>query len=237
MHDPEDEANLDRDVQWIPAEDEESRICRFEAKYWSQLQVLLWICFRRYQCVEAVADLDQDLDELLVQGFLCGSKSSWESAERELLDELRDDRLRAWGLRDGQGDLELIPQIEWARLELYLATSPNVPYAAPHDHRRVGGTRWIGLVFERERVLELWPRPQVSSEEAQPTKKPPEHATLVSFLLEIADGTKSEAECRRAAEEHFGVTITDSVKAWRPAWREVPERQKLKRGQKASKRQ
>lgn len=60
-------------------------------------------------------------------------------------------------------------------------------------------------------------------------RPPPPHAKLVAFLFSYADGRKTEADCRRAAEEHFDRPIPDA-KPWRNAWRKVPPEQKRPRG-------
>jgi hypothetical protein len=94
--------------------------------------------------------------------------------------------------------------------------------------------------FDRENVLKLWFEKRFAEcSEAQPLgdvpppseeRSLPSHAELVAFLLSYADGTKPESECRKASEERFRMTMPDSEKVWRPAWREIPKDKKLARG-------
>lgn len=56
---------------------------------------------------------------------------------------------------------------------------------------------------------------------------------LQAFVRSYADGSKTEAECRQAAQEHFGEPIPQKS-YWRRAWREIPAAQKLPRGKRKS---
>jgi hypothetical protein len=63
--------------------------------------------------------------------------------------------------------------------------------------------------------------------------KPPTAPTvdgLVAFLDSIADGAKSEATCKTAAENHFKMQIP-LKRVWRKAWGQVDRAKKLGKGE------
>lgn len=70
--------------------------------------------------------------------------------------------------------------------------------------------------------------PEAEAEKPGPKLVPP--GQLVKFLHGFADGTRSKAECKAAAEAHFGHPIP-WTNQWEPVWRAFPEEKKLKRGQ------
>lgn len=84
------------------------------------------------------------------------------------------------------------------------------------------------LLFERGGA-EAW----LASRGAAPAEansRIPSVAELSEFLSGIADGVKTEGQCRDAAEGHFGMKIPDTRSLWRAAWRKVPDEKKLGQG-------
>jgi hypothetical protein len=69
----------------------------------------------------------------------------------------------------------------------------------------------------------VWPLPKVAGARIS-------HKELVKFLSGIADGTKTEAECREAAKVRFGLKSIPEKNIWRPAWKQVPSSQKAPLG-------
>lgn len=70
--------------------------------------------------------------------------------------------------------------------------------------------------------------------EPQPHKRKPSVEKLKRWLLENADGSRTEQELREAAAKYFGAPIPDTTTPWREAWRQVPEHLKRGRGQRRS---
>ncbi|TIR21786.1 MAG: hypothetical protein E5X33_12025 [Mesorhizobium sp.] len=60
-------------------------------------------------------------------------------------------------------------------------------------------------------------------------KSPPSVDRLANFLADVADGTQTEPELKRIAEEHFGCNLPEKAR-WRPAWSQIDESKKRPRG-------
>jgi hypothetical protein len=121
----------------------------FDKPYWSQLQVVLWVCTRSKEALRLAADqrpvsrdlangqddwpgFDDDLDliaEVVMPGGRIAKRwrsrlrpdCSFKDAEEQVLDGLGRGRLRASGRRNGEGDREQIPRDQWAELQFYWA--------------------------------------------------------------------------------------------------------------------
>ena len=169
----------------------------FAANYWNQLQAVLWICTRSRVVVrlavnprslprdlddsEGVPAFDEDLAliaEVVMPGGCVRKRlrsppdCPFEDAEQTLLDALGKGRLRATGLRNGDGDREPIPQEQWADLQFRWAPpaqelhgrlppvlSRSRRYVGPRDPLRRNVTFWADVLLEREAVLALWADP------------------------------------------------------------------------------
>jgi hypothetical protein len=83
------------------------------------------------------------------------------------------------------------------------------------------------LHFSRDELRREWPGAKVADAQPGAVSVP----TLLRFLKDFADGTKSETECLQAAKENFAAAIPEKS-TWRPAWQKLPPNQKLPRGQK-----
>jgi hypothetical protein len=134
----------------------------FETTYWNQLQAVLWICTRRRRWVQLAADPNRDLDEFIFNAILRGTVVPFEQAESLVIERLRRGELRAWGLRNGTGDLEEIEQTQWADLRFYYhplrqRTCTSSLSAAPQNFLRPDSTYWTQLTLKREDVLAFWP--------------------------------------------------------------------------------
>jgi hypothetical protein len=70
-------------------------------------------------------------------------------AENAIIEKLSSGQLQAWGIRNGEGDLEKIPSTQWAHLRFHY----DPTYVGPCDQARRGATRWTGVVFNRKEVL------------------------------------------------------------------------------------
>ena len=119
----------------------------FEAAYWNQLQLVLWVCRGSRGAVRLASgrpppaqEINGDRDnppgfenasdiiaDVLMPGGRIGRRwrsrlhkdLSLESAEEQVLDALVKGRLRGSGLRNGEGDRQRIPQEQWADLQFY----------------------------------------------------------------------------------------------------------------------
>ena len=87
-----------------------------------------------------------------------------------MLDALGRGRLRASGLRNGEGDRERIPQEQCADLKFYWTPPPEFHhlqrsvtrssrYVGPRDELQHSASYWTNVLLEREDVLALWPDP------------------------------------------------------------------------------
>ncbi|RWC12353.1 MAG: hypothetical protein EOS52_19110 [Mesorhizobium sp.] len=79
------------------------------------------------------------------------------------------------------------------------------------------------------RLDTLIPWPDTKIDKAEAEKAPPSVDRIVKYLAEIADGSQTQPELKRMAEEHFGCPLPDHAR-WRPAWAQLPESQKRPRG-------
>ena len=142
--------------------------------YWTTLQVMAWICFRDRR---VVSGFDYQMDERIYQGYTYApdrpingayrdskGANTLSKIEESLLGALRRNELSAWGKKNGLGDVQDVPQRQWAYLEFNLEGDRD-PYAEQPDRDRTGSTRWEDLSFSRDRVLELWPDPLASMTE------------------------------------------------------------------------
>ena len=155
----------------------------FEEPYWNLIQTLAWVFLGdrafvrrasdevtdhgtfwqelilpdgRKELVETSADppgLVRLSIEAARRGGACYSNIA--EAEHAVLTAMREGRLRAWGLKNGRGDLQEISQVQWASLEFFFDRRER-PYATPRNHSRSGATHWHGLKFLRTEVLALW---------------------------------------------------------------------------------
>jgi hypothetical protein len=157
----------------------------FEKLTWAPLQVILWVCTRSKPAVRACDDdrnTSEIIEEVLMPSGRVGRRwrsrrrpdISFEDAEVQVLDALSRGRLRASGLRQGEGDREGVPEQHWGDLQFYWSPPrkgfhhPSVPrsvygshrYVGPRDRLRPNATYWTGVLIEREEVLALWSDPQ-----------------------------------------------------------------------------
>ena len=117
----------------------------------------------------------------------------------------------AWDRQNAQLPLRQIPSNRWllAGAEKLIAAGAATPYPF--------ATHTIPLLLKT-----------VSS--GQKTHRALNRDKLHQFLMTLADGNKTEAECREAAEAEFGKIPEKNV--WRPAWSQIPEDLKRARGRK-----
>lgn len=81
----------------------------------------------------------------------------------------------------------------------------------------------------RVATLTPWPGAEKPIEKEEVEKAPPSVERVVKYLVDVADGSQTQPELKRMAEEHFGCPLPDHAR-WRPAWGQLPESQKRPRG-------
>ena len=139
----------------------------------------------------------------------------------EMLGMLRSGDIIAslWNPR-ARDPLEYIPPVNW-----WKANADNILAR--------GRARWGDFGAEHysaiggETILVDW-MPPMAIEKPQPVSR----SELYKFLCQFADGERTEAECRSAAEQRFGRISEKGV--WRPIWLSLPETQRRERGRKKS---
>ncbi|MER9171244.1 hypothetical protein NKI12_28740 [Mesorhizobium australicum] len=89
---------------------------------------------------------------------------------------------------------------------------------------------WLAHFAAKDEALHPASKPSVLGT----TKAPPSVEVLTAYLLDRADGKRTQAELKRMAEAHFGCTIPDKNR-WRPAWTQLDDGQKLAQGAKPPK--
>jgi hypothetical protein len=203
----------------------------FDKPYWSRLQVELWVCTRSRDAVRLAEHSpgiirfdDLSLDPDLLDDEEHDNQLPGFANEEELIGTA----ISRYGCVCSFDDARrgVIVALSDGRLGVYRGPAIGSPRAE---------------FLERMAVVNLWreepharrsraPAPGKVPQSGEARRLPP-HSKLVAFLRDHADGTKPESACRKAAGEHFKVTIPDSEKAWRPAWREVPKEKRLPRGQ------
>jgi hypothetical protein len=206
----------------------------FDEKHWNKLQVLVWVLMRHKEPVRWAAhqpgatlllDLNANSENLDKEppDDIVLLKKTGEPVYLPEPDEPRYFESEEELLITAMAEFDCVCPLDEARKDVIVAIDSG--RLVEHSDRDTGST-----FFVHAEVLQLWrPLTQPLSHE-QPPKRLPSLPDVLAFLLDYADGTRSEAECREAAEEHFGVPMPASEKLWRPVWREVPKEKKLARG-------
>ena len=222
----------------------------FGAAYWNQLQAVLWICTRSRVVVRLAVNprsLPRDLDDneggpafdedlALIAGVVipggCVRKRlrshrppdcPFEDAEQTLLDALGKDRLRATGLRNGDGDREPIPQEQWTDLQFQWAPparefhgrlppvlSRSRRYVGPRDPLRRNASFWTDVLLEREAVLVLWADPIWRLPRAKAER--PSLAEAVAILIRERPASRRVwTRLRRRCGGRFPATVQERI--------------------------
>ena len=92
-----------------------------------------------------------------------------ERAEDAVLAVLREGKLTATALKNGEGDRVQVPLIEWPGLNFFYYP----PHAGP-QHSFPNATRWFGLRFKRSEILAIWSDRQEPALRVIPEAPPPE---------------------------------------------------------------
>jgi len=156
----------------------------FEAAYWNQLQLVLWVCRGSRGAVRLASDrpppsqeIRDDLDDppgfenasdliadVLMPGGRIGRRwrsrrridLSFGNAEEQVLEALVRGRLRGTGLRNGEGDRQRIPQEQWADLQFYWTPPLQGFYHFPLSHSVNLSRGYVGARDRLRAHATLW---------------------------------------------------------------------------------
>jgi hypothetical protein len=131
--------------------------------------------------------------------------SSLEAAESAIINELASSRLEYTGLRNGDGDREKGPALQWRDLRFKEDKDNGELYACPKGLRS-GATQWRKLEASSEQVLSIWPDPlaSISSQDS-----PPEHDT--SLPDQVVPRSHEMAPKQKAKLTEEAVTLLHGI--------------------------
>jgi hypothetical protein len=190
----------------------------------------------------------------LIAGRLDGenAKARERKASGELYEALRHGRVRsragrvdrAEQVRNPEGDYGKsaplwalanwpIPAALWQVTTVYQYSRDfSVSWVYPANEPKpdgwpAGPVRLSDIEVSTADIDQMWPMPKGTRVRALSV------STLSNFLMNFADGSKSEAECREAAKEHFRLKSIPDKNVWRQAFQAIPSALKLPRGRPA----
>lgn len=124
----------------------------------------------------------------------------------------------------------VIPASVWATraVDGVLARGEYLPYGSPLSGSPYGVPVVTPLINENE--LEAALRSLTAPSRSRSAGVPPTLKDVTEYLVAHVDQSRTKAEWKSAAEEHFDRQLPEK-NIWQPAWKQVPDDQKLRRGE------
>lgn len=161
--------------------------------YWDIVPAIAWVAHRTIDAVSnTISGMQQGKKSISVAAQYISGNAMLD-AEAEFMQALAKGELTAWGIKNGLGDRQEIPQITWS--DAVITFERHGAQVGPKDPLNLSASRWHGVQVDAQEMQSLWQKKNKSkgkAKDALPIKRGYNPTKVKKWYLEyIAEHQKA----------------------------------------------